>query len=373
MAWTEALPSGNHRGVYRDLDGKRRSAGSHPTKRAAQKAADAAEADAHRAHVRSPARALATVSEWHERWWRARSIEASTRRADEGRWRKHVEPRWGDIALSDITRFDVKEWAADLAAMGLRPATVERCVSLLSAALSGAVDAEILGANPAARLRLPTPDNQRERYLTRGEGAELMNVLDGQNAAMVAFGLGTGVRWGELAGAAVEHLDLAAGTYRVHQVYDQHAGDLRDHPKGKKRRTVPVPDWVADEIRPLVGTRRRGLLFRGPRSGGPVDYSNWRARVFAPAVRLLELDDVTPHTMRHTFASWLIQEGVPLAEVGRLLGHISWQTTERYAHLLDEMSPAVHSALRDPRARAVRRTAPRALRVVGDDRHSDPM
>lgn len=167
---------------------------------------------------------------------------------------------------------------------------------------------------------------------------------------MVGFMLGVGgARWGEMAGPDVADYDAAAGTYRVRQVWDTHERTLKPYPKGMRRRTVPVPPWTASDLRALVGTRRRGLIFRSsPHT--PVELSNWRSRILAPALESLGLDDVTPHTLRRAYASWLIQEGISLAEVGELMGHESPITTQRYAHLVDDVPEAVHHALRDPRA-----------------------
>lgn len=350
MAWSEQLPSGSFRGVYRTPEGKRRSAGTFPTKRAAERAATAAEADAQRAGWRSPDRGHVTFTDWKTTWWRTRRVEPSTLSKDESRWNNHIADRWGRVHLDEVTRLEVKDWVSELSAAGLAHATIERCVALLSAAFTAAVDAEILTSNPASRLRLPKPDNARERYLTREEGSALLGALDGRDRAMVAFMLGVGgARWGEMAGADAADYNAASATYRVRQTWDTHERVLKPYPKGKKRRTVPVPPWVAHELRPLIGTRRRGLIFRSS-AHTPVELSNWRRRVLAPALEAVGIDDVTPHTFRHTYASWLIQEGVSLAEVGKLMGHETPLTTQRYAHLVDDASDAVHHALRDPRA-----------------------
>lgn len=358
MAWSEQLPSGAFRGVYRTPDGKRRSAGTFPNRRAAERAAAAAEGDMQRAGYRSPDRGHITITEWKARWWRTRRVDAGTLRKDDGRWRNHIEATWGSVYLDEVTRFDVKDWVSDLAKAGLAPATIERCVALLSSAFRGAIDAELIDANPAGRLRLPKPDNARERYLTRDEGSAILAALSGRDRAMVAFMLGVGgARWGEMAGADIADYDASAGTYRVRQVWDTAEATLKPYPKGKRRRTVPVPDWVSRELRPLVGTRRRGLIFRSS-THTPMNLPNWRSRVLQPVLEDLGIDGVTPHTFRHTYASWLIQEGVSLAEVGRLMGHTTPLTTQRYAHLLDETPESVRHALRDPRtARSPRRAS----------------
>ncbi|SJM54294.1 Integrase [Agrococcus casei LMG 22410] len=159
--------------------------------------------------------------------------------------------------------------------------------------------------------------------------------------------LGTGLRWGELAGAHIEHYDPKTATYRVTKVHDDHSRELRDYPKGKKRRTVPIPPWVQKELTKVIGKRRSGLIFTTT-TGTALDNGNFVKRTLTPALLHTGIEDVTPHTFRHTYASWLIQEGVSLAEVGKLLGHVSPQTTARYTHLLQEASQQVIDALADP-------------------------
>lgn len=124
-----------------------------------------------------------------------RTVEPSTLLRDESRRSKHLDGRWGLVPLVDITRHDVKARAADLLTSGMAPSTVQRCVALLSASLVAAIHAEVLTANPAARLRLANADNIREQYPTKDEAFRLLDEIpDGIPRAMGAMLLGTGLR-----------------------------------------------------------------------------------------------------------------------------------------------------------------------------------
>lgn len=348
MAWSRKLPSGRYAGNYRDRNGKVRSAGTFTHKRAADRAATIAEDEARKLGWRDPDALERTWGEWCAEWWPTRGVEPSTLLRDASRRDARLTPRWADVPLGAITRHDVRAWAAELAADGLSPATVQRCVHLLSASLAAAVDAEILQSNPAQRLKLTVGQNTKERYLTEEEQAALLEQFeDGSlNHALVVLLLGTGLRWGEGAGLQVQRLDVGRRMLRVAEVWDDSNRQLKAYPKGRKRRSVPVPGWVAETIEPFVRERRGGFVLE--HKGQPVDYHNWRSRIWAPAVDRSGIDPATIHDLRHTYASMLIQSGVSLAEVGRLLGHVSPITTQRYAHLVPTPQHSIVDAVRRP-------------------------
>lgn len=353
MAWTETLPSGRFRGVYRTPEGKKRSAGTFDHEDRARLEASRAEEDAALPNWRDPNASSISWSKWCAAWWPTRAVEPSTLLRDESR-RKKLEAKWGHRTLGSITRHDVKEWAGEMRADGLSPATVQRYLSLLSASFVGAVDAEILLSNPAARLKLPMPQNTNERYLARDEAGALLAEFVPQSIerAIVAFLLGSGLRWGEAAGARVEQLDRATSMYRVSMTWDDANNAVKDYPKGRRRRTVPVPVWVMREVEPLVDGRRTGFIFAA--GDVPLDYHNFRNRVWSAATKRAGVAPFNIHACRHTYASWLIQDGIPLEEVGLLLGHVSPLTTRRYAHLIEANSTAVLASLVDPQIGTVR-------------------
>lgn len=354
MAWTEELPSGKFRGVYRLPSGERRSAGTFPGtkagKKAAMNAASSAEVDAASVGWRDPKAGLKVWSEWCEAWWSTRPVEPSTLTRDESRRDVHLMPKWGDVPLADITRHEIRAWAADLARVPLSAATVQRCVHLLSASLTAAVDAEIITYNPAYRLRLPGGQQAIERYLTRAEASLVLSKLPktGIDRALVSTLLGCGLRWGEAVGLTVNRVDLERKMLRVAEVWDAKARRVKAYPKGRKIRDVPIPDWVAVELKPLLEDRFSGHVFEV--NGAVPDHSNWRRRVWLVVLEKAKLETVRIHDMRHTYASWLIQAGIPLEEVGRLMGHMSPITTRRYAHLAETPREAVLDALSDPSA-----------------------
>ncbi|MBN0039348.1 site-specific integrase [Cellulosimicrobium cellulans] len=362
MAWTERTSSGRYLARYRDADGKKRTADGSPFvhKKAAERAGEAAEAASRALGWRSPDAAARTWGDWCAEWWPTRDVEPSTLATDQGRRDLHLTPRWGKTPLIDITRHDVKAWATDLRVAGLAPTTVQRIVHLLSASLRAAVDAEILTANPAAQLRLSAGKTSTERYLTRDEVDAIRAELPDAERAVVDLLVGTGMRWGEATGLHHRRVDLERRVIEVADVWDNRGGVMKPYPKGKRRRFVPIPSWV--EIpQPSAGTcgydHATGTCTSGlvltTGDGHRFEQSNFR-KVWVGALADAGVEHARVHDLRHTYASWLIQGGVSLAEVGKLLGHVSPLTTQRYAHLADEPSDAVLAALGDGPPRAPR-------------------
>lgn len=373
MASVRRLPSGRYQGRYRDAKGRERTVGkTFAHKAEAMRTAAEEEARSRRAGYRDPNAGRQTWGDWCDTWWPTRNVEASTIRTDTGRRDRYLMPRWADVPLAEITRQDVRAWAAELRlspgvdadGQPIKPpgaSTVERIVTLFSASLSAAVDAEILPANPATRLRLATPAQGSERYLSHEEAEAVLEHLDGEARRAVLLLLGTGMRWGEAAGLHTWRVDHARQAILVAETWVPEAHAIKAYPKGRRIRSVPAPAWLLAEIvkspreltcghEHLAGRCRSGLVLQSP--GGHVMDGSRLRKEWAAAVRAAGIGHARVHDLRHTYASWQIQGGVSLAEVGRLLGHVSPLTTQRYAHLAETPSERVLAALPDPSRRA---------------------
>lgn len=288
---------------------------------------------------RDPRAGARKWGDWYEEWVTSRRIEASTSRSDVSIRKNHLA-YWDAVPLIEIDRFALKKWVKVLHDKGLAQSSIARIVMVMSSSLTGAADAGIIHANPAFRLGVSPPDTDDARYFTRKQVRRFLKELGegSRDHAIFALLVGTGLRWGEAMGLGVDRIDFKRKRIRVAEVRDRATGQIKPYPKSRRRRTVPLPDWVADAIKPFAKAQKEDGL---DSIFGHVDPSNWRRDVWGP----LNTGGV-PHDLRHTYASWLLQDGMSLAEVSKLLGHSSQRVTERYAHLQDTPDEAVFTAMR---------------------------
>jgi integrase len=188
------------------------------------------------------------------------------------------------------------------------------------------------GSNPAAGkiVKRPTIDNRRTRFLTKDEATALLSELAKRSMDvhdMALFSLQTGARAGEIFSLTWGDIDLFQGTAL-----------LRDTKSNKNR-----PLFLTDEVKAMLARRRTAeakstdLVFPDRNGNKVVQISD----SFSRAIDKLKLnegitdrrDRVTFHSLRHTYASMLVQAGVDIYHVKELLGHSSIALTERYSHL----------------------------------------
>jgi integrase len=169
------------------------------------------------------------------------------------------------------------------------------------------------------------------------------------HSEVVRFLAYTGLRWGEMAALQVCDFDMLRRRVNVSRSVTEAsgAGLVWSTPKTYERRSVPFPAALADELAALmVGKDRDASVFADLR-GGVLPNSNWRARVFAPAVAVCQKADesfptIKPHDLRHTAASLAISAGANVKAVQRMLGQAkASMTLDTYADLFDTDLDAV--------------------------------
>ncbi len=250
------------------------------------------------------------------------------RKTEEGRWKRHLAPVAGAWELEDIRPLKISILNSQLFGKDLSPQTIYHCLSLLRRVLNRAVEWELY-PGPVPKIRMPKFDNRRVRFLSQDEAEKLLRQLQKSSPLwhdIALFALNTGLRCGEILAMTAAQIDLNAKICTVK--------DSKTH----SGRSVPLNDSALAVAQHYVAASKCASLPLFNKNNHPI---NPYSRQFHLAVKKCGFntgitdrrEKVVFHTLRHTFASWLVQKGVPLQLVGQLLGHTTMKMTLRYAHL----------------------------------------
>jgi integrase len=392
MGHINKTPSGSFRANWRDPSGRQCSK-TFPTKKEATAYLAEITATLNRGIYVNPTGAKTKFGPYALAWLAGRNNERATVARDSSLMHTHIMARWADWPLGRIDHSAVQTWVTQLSER-LAPATVAKIEQLTSGVFTAAIRDRLISANPCDGVKLPAQrwTDTSMQVLTRDQFRDLLLHIPDRHRALVAMGAGTGLRWGELVGLRLDAIDQSRMLLRVIRTLTEVAGhvQVKPYPKSRAgRRTVPIPGFALAELERHVKAYPPGpdgLVFVNS-AGGPLRRTLFRSRVWRPAlVRAGLLGDVTRtetewramwedsadtthfaefptereavahvarhcagpcprfHDLRHSFATWLVSDGVPINDVSKVMGHEQTSTTlNRYTH----PSPAYVNRVRD--------------------------
>lgn len=241
--------------------------------------------------------------------------------------RNHVRPRWGKKRLDEIKTQDVAKWLAELRDKGLAPATVEKIRVTFNRSFELALKWQTPGVtiNPVRPVTRKKYNNKRTRYLTSDEAARLLDAAAGsrnrQLKPIIELLLLTGARKTELLQAKWKDIDLER---RVWFIPDTKTGVPRHVPLSQPAIAIieALPHYAkCPWLLPNPDTKKPFVSIKHP---------------FDTARKKAGLADCHLHDLRHSAASFMVNAGIDLFAVGRVLGHADHQSTMRYAHLSND-------------------------------------
>lgn len=267
-----------------------------------------------------------TFKEMMERYLQERVIGAS--RHGERRARgilAHLLPVFGLKKLAEVLPKEITAYRVRRQQDGAKPATIVKELALMKAAFNVAIrEWEWCRDNPVCRVSFGRVNNARVRYLDDVTFELVLQACPAWLQPIVVLARYTGMRRDNIVTLQWPQVDLARKIITL------------EHTKNGDRLGVPLCDPVVEVLQQTRKTRAHpyGAVFLGL-DGEPVT-GDAVGMAFQRACRRLGITDFRFHDLRHTFASSLVQRGVDLYRVQRLLGHRDGRMTQRYAHLAPE-------------------------------------
>lgn len=274
---------------------------------------------------RAVVKATPIMSDFVDTYWDdlSRVWKASTAERNRNAWKTVIAPSFGAMRVADILPADIHRWRDDCA--GAREALFNRALPVLAALLKYAEALRLRrkGSNPCRGM--PRYKREpKERYLTPAEYRRIGAALREQEGfypaqvAIVRLLLFTGARVGEILNLRWEWVQPPRFL-------------LPDSKTGAK--TIWLNSQALEVLEGIERLEGTSLVFPNRARTKPLNLVPW----WVPFRRSCALPDVRIHDLRHSFASTAIMDNVPLATIGRLLGHVLPETTAKYAHLSDDV------------------------------------
>lgn len=256
----------------------------------------------------------------------------------------YLLPKFGKKPINEIKKVDIENFHKSLSNIKV---TANRCLQLISSLFNYAVKMEILDKNPAQYIK-KFQELKKERYLSEKELDLLLDFLQKSNklqAKLVRLIFFTGARRGEIFGATWNDFDLKNKTWhkKAFQV------------KQKKDSYIPLNDEAINILKGLKEKIGEFQIEDNIGIGEKYVFVNYRtkkplnniSKFWRTLKKETKINDLRIHDLRHNFASMLINKGVSLEVIGKLLGHSNIATTQRYAHLVHDSLKNATNLLND--------------------------
>lgn len=270
-------------------------------------------------------------------------LKDSSQRAAKSRFNAHLRTPLGELAVGDVTYDRCSKLRATLFARDdLSGQTKREVLLLLRQVLEEAVRRGLLPANPALHLKLPEkqarPITIPDLAVAQRVVAEIRRPVPRMLAELL---LRSGLRLNEATALQWGDVDEEAGRIHVRRSLDPATGKLTTPKTAESFRVVDVPKSLIALLKAYHEEVPSKLWVFPSEGEGPFNDRNFNQRHWAPALKRAGAPHMTPHGLRHIFASHLLQQGVEILYVANQLGHTSASfTLKQYGHLLRETSPS---------------------------------
>jgi integrase len=282
-------------------------------------------------------------------------LAKSTQDTQNGELRIHIEPRWGDITLTEIHPGDVQQW---LGTVKLSQVSKGNVMVLMRRLFKLAMLWQMypVGLNPLSLVEVKGATKREEEptILTPDQVTQLIEELGPPYDLMVLVTAGLGLRISETLALRWPDFDFKAGTLKVQRAYTHQ--ELKETKTVSSKATVAVPKVLLEALKAARANQDQGWVFPSPTTGRLYAAGVLLQNHIKPVAKMLGFEKVGWHDLRHSFRSWISSKGT-LTIQKDMMRHAQGSTTsDIYGRsLLKDMRPVVEQATKGLRAK--RRTA----------------
>jgi len=266
---------------------------------------------------------------------------------DLGQFKEFLRENYKIKDVRNIGREEISEFIEAFARYGQKKRSIARKLSTFKSFFKYLKKENIIEVDPTEGMKAPKLDSKLPSFLTEKAVTELMQLpyaedfFGFRDKAILEMLYGTGMRASELIGLNLSDIDILEELIRVRG-------------KGGKERILPLPDMAKRALNEYLELRKPSLAkgYLLSYDDGPLLLSKRKTRLTRRSLvrivkkyisRVAELSQMSPHTLRHTFATHLLDKGCDLRTVQELLGHASISTTQIYTHITPERLKKIYT------------------------------
>ncbi len=237
---------------------------------------------------------------------------------------KRILRRFGNQLLSDVRPSHISKFITDRRNDGVGDVTINHELRLLRHAYNLAIgDWELVDESPFTKIKIPSGDVKRVRYLSPDEEKKLMNALPQWLRPIVTIAREAGLRLSNIVYLKWNEVNIFSKMI------------ILERTKNGEPHSVPMTENVLNILKALYMDKENDYVFGFGKDGKPFRHW-WISKSFRDTCRRVGVENFRFHDLRHDFCSKLVQRGADLYSVAGLAGHKDIKTTQRYAHLSPE-------------------------------------
>ena len=290
------------------------------------------------------------LRDWLQQWLESEvsgSVKVSSYQTYLRQIQVHLIPKLGHFLLSEVTPSVIRAFISQLESDGLAYSTVKGIFRLLNAALRCAQESGVISLNPCRKIKIQPQEAIEQRVLSRSEQEKLRKASLNQDDLPTLLSLYTGMRLGEVCALKWSDIDWEKKTIMVRRtaqrtaMFENGAGKrtvlLIGTPKSKRsHRILPIPDFLFVMLQKACHAASNTDAYVFGKVGHAAEPRTIQ-RHFQRKMQALGFAQVHFHTLRHSFATRLMELGIDIQTISALLGHQSAKTTlDFYGHSLSE-------------------------------------